>query len=384
MHYPRILQNTIEQSLFKWEVIILYGARQVGKTTLVKNLGEKLQKKWKYLDCDLLENRQLLESQSLAIYQWLVYHHELLIIDEAQRVKNIGLALKILHDNFPKLQIIATGSSSFDLANKINEPLTWRAREFLLPPLSFKEVYPEAGLLNPSEWESHLLTGWYPGTLTRHWKEAERYITQLASNYLYKDILERANLKKSPKLLLLLQLLALQIGSEVSFTEIGQKLQISYHTVQEYVALLEKSFVIFSLPSFAKNLRNELTKSVKIYFWDLGIRNALVENFQKTRLRTDIGALWENFALVERYKLLINNDIPLKGFFWRTYQQQEIDYLEQRADWMMAFEYKRSEKKKLTLPKSFSDAYPWSYLKVISPLSLISHYQEEINKRIDR
>lgn len=144
--------------------------------------------------------------------------------------------------------------------------------------------------------------------------------------------MEWANLKKSPKLLFLLQLLALQIGSEVSFTEIGQKLQISYHTVQEYVALLEKSFVIFSLPSFAKNLRNELTKSVKIYFWDLGIRNALVENFQKTRLRTDIGALWENFALVERYKLLINNDIPLKGFFWRTYQQQEIDYLEQRAD----------------------------------------------------
>jgi uncharacterized protein len=332
--YNRTIQKHIEKNLFKWWTIVLYWARQVGKTTLVKIIWEKTKKKWIYIDWDLLENRQMLGSQSLTTYKSLIGKNSLVIIDEAQRIENIWLVLKILHDNFPKVQIIATWSSSFDLANKINEPLTWRTKEFFLPPLSYQEIYPDLWLLTQSQREKHLLYWWYPRCVDLPWDEAKEYIKHLSANYLYKDVLEWEQLKKSPKLLTLLQLLALQIWSEVSLTEIWQKLQISFHTVQHYIDLLEKSFVIFKLHSFSKNIRNELTKSIKIYFWDIGIRNALIDSFQQTIIRQDIWVLWENMkqvlfddqALTHYAKERKIQPFKIKQIFYEMYKNQHIDF----------------------------------------------------------
>jgi predicted AAA+ superfamily ATPase len=304
-----------------------------------------------------------------------VWSYELIIIDEAQRVQDIWLSLKILHDNFPNTQIIATGSSSFELSNKINEPLTGRSKQYFLPPLTYQEIYPQAWLLTPSQREFHMLYGWYPRVIGMNSQDATEYITNIANNYLYKDILELESLKKSPKLVQLLQMLALQIGSEVSYQEIGQKIWLSSQVVQHYIDLLEKSFVVYTLWSYSRNVRNELTKSKKVYFWDVWVRNALIQWFQPMNSRTDTWSVWENLWISERAKQLTTNNLAYQHYFRRTYQQQEIDLIELIWDKMNAMEYKRNTNKSSKIPKTFTQAYPEAIIsQAINPYTLISEY----------
>jgi len=363
----RILEKTITKELFKKKIIIIYGARQVGKTTLAKEIIKNTKKKTKYIDCDLFENRQILSSQNLSKLKKFLSPHDLIVIDEAQRVKNIGLNLKIIHDHCPEIQIIATGSSSFDLANEINEPLTGRAFDYMLPPLSLEEIKQKLDNLELMEnLENLLIFGSYPDIFDENRERAEKILNSIASNYLYKDILEFERLKKPDQLLNMLQLLALQIGGEVSFSEIGGKLGLNTVTVQKYINLLEKTFVIFSLGGFSRNLRKEIRRSPKIYFWDLGIRNSLIRNFNPLNLRSDIGSLWENFCIAERMKFNLNNQRFINTYFWRNYYGQEIDYIEERGGELNAFEFKWNENKKTKIPKMFSDTYPGSNFSFIN------------------
>lgn len=366
--YNRIIQKNIEEWLNKEKIIIIYGARQVGKTTLVKQILEKFGKKTKYYDCDFGVIREKLnKSEKLSVESFLK-DYDLIIFDEAQRVKNIGLSLKIMHDNFPDKKIIATGSSSFDLANKISEPLTGRSIEFFLTPLSMNEILQkqdrfeiEGGI------ENIIRFGLYPGIYNKGEKTKKELLYNIVNNYLYKDILEFENIKKSDQLFSLLQLLALQIGNEVSVVELGQQLGMNKLTAQRYIDLLEKSFVIFSLRSFSRNLRKEIVKSRKIYFWDLGIRNALISNFNSLNIRNDTGALWENFCIAERMKSNLNNRKFANVYFWRTYDQKEIDYIEDCNGTLSAYEFKWNDRKKIKAPKSWVENYKDAGFEVITP-----------------
>lgn len=364
--YNRIIQKGIEKWLDKEKIIIIYGARQVGKTTLVKQISKKFGKKAKYYDCDFGVIREKLGKSEKPLIENFLKGYDLIIIDEAQRVKNIGLNLKIMHDNFPGKKIIATGSSSFDLANKISEPLTGRAIEFFLPPLSIKEILQkqdrfevEGGL------EDIIRFGLYPGIYNKSDDEKIELLNNIANNYLYKDILEFENIKKSDQLFNLLQLLSLQIGNEVSLQEIGKQIGMNKLTVQKYINLLEKTFVIFQLRSFSRNLRKEIAKSRKIYFWDLGVRNVLVNNFNNLAIRNDAGALWENFCVAERMKFNMNSRKFVNSYFWRTYDQKEIDLVEEREGKLFGYEIKWSDKKQKE-PKLWKETYNNAEFKVIN------------------
>ena len=364
--YNRIIQKGIEKWLDKEKIIIIYGARQVGKTTLVKQISKKFGKKAKYYDCDFGVIREKLGKSEKPLIENFLKEYDLIIIDEAQRVKNIGLNLKIMHDNFPGKKIIATGSSSFDLANKISEPLTGRAIEFFLPPLSIKEILQkqdrfevEGGL------EDIIRFGLYPGIYNKSDDEKIELLNNIANNYLYKDILEFENIKKSDQLFNLLQLLSLQIGNEVSLQEIGKQIGMNKLTVQKYINLLEKTFVIFQLRSFSRNLRKEIAKSRKIYFWDLGVRNVLVNNFNNLAIRNDAGALWENFCVAERMKFNMNSRKFVNSYFWRTYDQKEIDLVEEREGKLFGYEIKWGDKKQKE-PKLWKETYNNAEFKVIN------------------
>lgn len=364
--YIRTIQQEIEKWLKKEKIIVIYGARQVGKTTLVKQISKKFGQKAKYYDCDFGAVREKLNKSEKLLIEDFLKGYDLIIFDEAQRVKNIGLNLKIMHDNFPKKKIIATGSSSFDLSNKISEPLTGRAIEFFLHPLSVAEIMQkqdrtetEGGL------ENILRFGLYPEIYNSGEEEKKELLANIANNYLYKDILEFENIKKSDQLFGLLQLLALQIGNEVSLSEIGQQLGMDKLTVQKYINLLEKAFVIFDLRSFSRNSRKEIGKSRKIYFWDLGVRNALINNFNSLNIRNDVGALWENFCIAERMKSNMNNRILANSYFWRTYGQQEIDYIEEREGKLFGYEIKWNIKK-YKEPKIWKEIYKTAEFKIIN------------------
>jgi len=339
----------------------------VGKTTLVKEIIKQSSKQSKYIDCDLLENREVLSSQSLSKIKSFLGDYELVVIDEAQRVKNIGINLKIINTHLPQMQVVATGSSSFDLANKISEPLTGRAFDYMLLPFSLGEIRQKIDKLEIAENLENLLTfGSYPEVFGQDHERAEKILNNISSNYLYKDILEFERLKKPDQLLRILQLLALQAGGEISFSEIGSQIGLNTVTVQKYVDLLEKTFVIFRLHGFSRNIRKEITKSHKIYFWDLGIRNSLIRNFNTLNLRQDLGALWENFCILERIKSNLFCQRFVNTYFWRNYYGQEIDYLEEKDGLLSAFEFKWSEKKKARAPKAFLDTYPNSQFQVIN------------------
>lgn len=356
----REIQGRIASRLFAGKVIIIYGARQVGKTTLIRAIGNVLnQEETLFLNCDEPDIRNLLTDASSTQLQALIGAKKIIFIDEAQRVKNIGLTLKLFADTMPERQIIATGSSSLDLANAIVEPLTGRKFEFQLYPLSLRELTDRYTALDLQRLlEQWLIYGLYPEVVTKM-DQASSLLPELASSYLYKDVLQFQDIRKPELLERLLQSLALQIGSEVSYNELATTLHVGKETIAHYVELLEKSFVIFRLAPFSRNLRNELTKMRKIYFYDLGIRNALIRNFNPLHLRTDVGALWENFLICERLKNNVNDGAFLNSYFWRTHQQQEIDYLEESAGKLAAFEFKwKSVNWKL--PKAFSTAYPES------------------------
>ncbi len=364
MKFIRTVQPFLEQSLFKGKVIILYGARQVGKTTLIRALQEKYPNESLYLNCDEPDIRSALSEKTSTELRLLLGNKTLILIDEAQRVKNIGLSLKLLVDNLPQIQIVATGSSSFDLSNDISEPLTGRKIEIPLYPLSIGELITQSSPLEiQRSLEYHLRYGMYPGIVFVD-NPAESLL-EITKSYLYKDILEFQSVKNPDLLHRLLQALALQVGSEVSLNELGTMLGLDKATITRYLFLLEQGFVIFHLPPFSRNLRKELTKQRKIYFYDLGVRNALINNFNPLELRQDVGALWENFFISERMKAVHNQRRHPNMYFWRTYDGQEIDYLEEEGGFLSGFECKWGSGK-WRIPSAFASAYPESELHLVT------------------
>jgi predicted AAA+ superfamily ATPase len=362
----RIQATRLREKLFKQKAIILLGPRQVGKTTLLKNLAfDPSDILW--MNADELDIQQLFSDVSSTSIKMLLGKKKILVIDEAQRIENIGLKLKLITDNLTDIQVIATGSSSFDLANRINEPLTGRKWEYNLFPLSFQELVQHHGLLEENRLIAHrLVYGYYPEVVKNPGEEEER-LKLISHSYLYKDVLLWERIHKSDKLVRLLQALAFQIGSQVSYNELGSICGMDAKTVEKYINLLEQAFVVFRLPSFSRNLRNELKSSRKIYFYDNGIRNAVINNFNPVSLRNDIGFLWENFLVSERQKYNAYQQLNKNSFFWRTVNQQELDLIEEFGGQIHAYEFKWNTKKTVKLTKTFQNAYPEASFKVITP-----------------
>jgi len=355
------------------KIIVLYGARQVGKTTLIKTLLKNKFKNVLEVNADQKRYQDVLSSTDLNQLTRLVAGYNLLFIDEAQRIPNIGLNLKIIHDNIPDLKIIATGSSSFELANKISEPLTGRTWTYILYPISILEW---KELLNPFEIDEklpeYLTYGMYPEIFS-YQNELDKmdYLKELINSFLYKDLLELSQIKNSGKIYDLLRLLAFQIGSLVSYSELGKKLGLSTDTVISYIDLLEKVFVIYRMPGFSKNLSKEITKNKKIYFFDVGVRNALIEDFSLPDRRQNIGHLWENFIISERIKRNNYLRAHLNSFFWRTYTGAELDYVEQGSGKLSGVEIKWGNRL-AKAPKTWLDAYKKADFKTIN----LQNYQD--------
>lgn len=373
--YQRAIQGAIEANLYKGKAIIIYGARQVGKTTLCRAIMQNYPQDALYLNCDEPDIRQALTHKTSTELRFIVGKKKLIIIDEAQRVKDIGLTLKLFIDTYPDLQVIATGSSSFDLSNETKEPLTGRKVEYYLYPLAISELLEHESPLETTRLlEARLRFGTYPGVINSD--DPAATITEIAGSYLYRDILEMQTVKNPDQLHRLLQALALQVGGEVSYTELGTLFGLDKATVARYIALLEQSYVIFHLPPFSRNLRKELGKLRKIYFYDLGVRNALINNFNPLQLRQDVGALWENYFIIERMKYNQNRRHRVNQYFWRTYDGQEIDYLEEANGQLMAFECKWS-KTGLRIPPAFDKTYPGSPFHVVHPQNYLTFLLDE-------
>lgn len=361
----RHLESEIEKDFFKGKAIILLGARQVGKTTLMKEIC-KNKDEVLWLDADDPDTQLLFENPTSTRLRTIIGSHKILVVDEAQRIKDIGIKLKLISDQIKDVQLVATGSSSFELANQINEPLTGRKWEYQLYPISYSEMVSHHGLLEEMRMVPHrMVYGYYPEVVTNTGNE-KRVLREIYNSYLYKDILKFDQIKKPEKVTKLLQALAFQIGNEVSYHELSKTVGIDNQTVEKYIDILEKAYIIFRLTAFSRNARKEIVKGRKIYFVDNGIRNAVIANFKLPELRQDIGALWENYLVSERFKFLKYNDIWANSYFWRTYDQQEIDYLEERDGKLFAYEFKWSSKQKARLPKTFSNAYPDNHFKVIN------------------
>jgi len=363
----RILQQKITERLFKGKIIVLLGPRQVGKTTLIQSILNSLSLPSILLNGDESDVRDMLSNTTSTKLKAIIGKHKIVFIDEAQRIPNIGITLKLFADNIKDVQVIATGSSAFELANKTNEPLTGRKYEYLLHPISFFEMVEHHGLIDEKRLLEHrLIFGCYPEIITKPGEEKE-LLKLLAGSYLYKDLLTLEYVKKPVILEKILKSLALQIGSEVSYHEIGQLVNADNETVEKYIDLLEKAFVVFRLPAFNRNVRNEIKKGKKIYFYDNGIRNAILNNFSSLNTRTDIGALWENYIISERMKFLNYESIDTLRYFWRTTMQQEVDYIEEVNGKMFAFELKWNPKTKIKFPKTFINAYPSCKMDLITP-----------------
>lgn len=366
---PRTVEGKILKYLWKGKVIILYGARQVGKTTLVKAIMKNtFHQSSVYLNCDENDIRQMLtRADTSTQLKEIIGNKKLVIIDEAQRIPEIGLKLKLLVDNYPDQQIVATGSSSFDLANTIIEPLTGRNISFWLYPFSARELQAVYSAVEMKRvLETFLLYGTYPAVLKApSIEEKQTSVSYITNNYLYKDIFKFQGLKASTVVTKLLQALALQIGSEVSYNELATLLGIAKETVASYINLLEQAFVIFTLPPFSNNKRKELRKLRKIYFYDTGIRNALINNFNPISLRNDVGQLWENYIIAERQKKWFWLTDKPNFYFWRTYDQQEVDLVEEKTGKIEAFEIKWKNTK-LKPPKAWKETYPDSAWTVIT------------------
>lgn len=362
MYINRLLEKHLENYLFKNKAIVIYGPRRVGKSTLLKNWLAKIKKRYLFLNCDEGDVLRLLnEADTSTKLKEIIGNYPLIIIDEAQRIKNIGIKLKLIVDNFPNQQIIATGSSSFELSNEIIEPMTGRAFEFFLSPFSLKEIANHQKLdklFLKRKLEDFLIYGFYPEVnLSSNVFEKQIVAKEIAHNYLYKDVLKFSSLRASEIVQKLLQALALQVGSEVSYGELAKTLAIDYQTVRNYINILEKTFVIFRIPPLTRNLRKEIRKSRKIYFWDNGIRNALINNFNSLSLREDVGKLWENF-IVSEFRKQEKFVFPQSNYyFWRTYEDQEIDLIQEEGGRFFAFEIKWQKPKKAP-PKPWRENYP--------------------------
>lgn len=357
----RDLKAVLESKIGKGKVLLLIGPRQVGKTTLLKNILTSIssEKKVQFWNCDESDVRQFLSEANSAKLKSFVGNSDFIVIDEAQRVKDIGLTIKLLHDSFPNVQLAVTGSSSLDLSNSINEPLTGRKFEYNLFPFSTNELVNHTSMLEEMRLlKNRLVYGFYPDVVNNPGEEKE-ILTNIVNSYLYKDVFEFQDIRKSSVIEKLVQALALQVGSEVSFNELGNLLGIDTVTVQRYVDLLEKAYVIFHIRSFSRNVRNELKKSIKIYFYDNGVRNSVISNFSPVELRSDIGALWENFLISEKIKNNAYHNKHAKYYFWRTTQKQEIDFIEEVDQNLFAYEFKYNPKKvNSKCPVTFSNNYP--------------------------
>lgn len=366
----RLLQSVIEKKLGKHKAILLLGPRQVGKTTLVKQLTNSLQQKILWLNGDDSDVRSLLQEANSTRIKTLIGNNTLVIIDEAQRITDIGITIKIMVDTLPDVQVIATGSSALELAGQIKEPLTGRKYEYHLFPFSFAEMVHHTSLLEEKRLLEHrLVFGYYPEVVNNPGEEGEN-LQLLADSYLYKDLFSLEQMKKPLILEKLVQALALQIGNEVIFHELAQMVGADKETIERYIDLLEKAFVVFRLPSLSRNLRNEIKKGRKIYFWDNGIRNAVIKNFNQLIQRQDTGALWENFIVSERQKANHYKGHFVNKYFWRTHTQQEIDYVEESNGTLTAWEFKWNPKAKGKIPASFLEAYPNTETGIITPQNM--------------
>jgi len=365
-----MIKRTLEKKIFerfrKGKIILLLGPRQVGKTTLCQSILEKYDSPALWFNGDEPDVRDILSNTTSTRLKGFIGKNRLVIIDEAQRIKNIGITLKLLVDNFNEIQVIVTGSSSLELTGEINEPLTGRKYEYFLYPISFREMAMHTTLLEEKRMIDHrLIYGYYPEIVSRAGEEKE-LLSLLAGSYLYKDLFAWEQIKKPAVLEKLLQALALQLGNEVSYHELGQLIGADNQTVERYIDLLEKAFVVFRLTALSRNLRNELKKSRKIYFYDNGIRNAIIKNFNTPALRNDCGALWENLMLSERMKANQYSNRLTNMWFWRTTAQQEIDYIEEYDGKLHAYEFKWNPAKKGRFSKTFLNAYPDSTATLIT------------------
>lgn len=376
MLIKRIAQTEIAKLLFAGHAIIVYGPRRAGKTTLVREIQKDFSGKSLYLNCDEPDVRVLLTNKTSTELANTIGGNTLVVIDEAQRVKNIGLTIKLIVDTYPHIQILATGSSSFDLSNAIVEPLTGRHRDFFLHGLSIEELLSirtaqeEQRLL-----EQRLVYGTYPQAVTQP-ESAGVTLRYISQDYLYKDALEHQGLRNALVLEKLVTALALQIGQEVSYVELSGLLGIDKKTVERYIRILEQAFVVFRLPPYSKNPRKELSKTRKIFFWDNGIRNAVINNFNPLVLRSDTGFLWENYIQAERNKYLLNHSLQRASYFWRTYDMQEVDRVEENAGGLFGYEIKWKKQKK-SPPGAWRTLYPaasWTtisqetYLQFLTPV----------------
>jgi len=363
----RLLETIMQRNLFKGKAILLFGPRQTGKSTLVETLVQAQGKSWIYLNGDDAEVREALTNTSATKLRAIIGNNDIVFIEEAQRIVNIGLTLKLITDQFKKVQVIATGSSAFELSSKVNEPLTGRKYEFMLYPLSFAEMVQHHGLIKEKALIPHrMVFGYYPEIVTKP-DEEKTLLKLLANSYLYKDLLMLEQINKPVLLDKILKALALQLGSEVSYNELAQMVGADKETVEKYIDLLEKAYVVFRLPALNRNVRNEIKKGKKIYFYDCGIRNAVINNFSEMGNRTDAGALWENYVIAERMKFLRYNDSDATLYFWRTTQQQEIDLVEDTAGKLKAFECKWGKASRVRFPETFTANYKGAKTFIISP-----------------
>lgn len=362
----RAITTSISSKLNKGKIILIFGPRQTGKTTLLHQLFDgKPGIMW--FNGDEADVQQLFEKGSSSRLKAVFSDNKTIVIDEAQRIPNIGLSLKLINDELKEVQVIVTGSSAFELANRTQEPLTGRKWEYFLYPLSFGEMVDHHGILEEKRMIPHrLVYGCYPEIINNPGKEKE-ILKLLTDSFLYKDILMIEGLKKPAKIVSLLQALAFQTGNEVSYSELGRTLGLDNQTVEKYIDLLEKAFVIFRLGALSRNLRKELKRGWKIYFYDNGVRNALIAQFGPIELRPDRGALWENYLMAERQKFIAYRGLWVNSYFWRTQDQQEIDYVEEQDGVFQAWEFKWNAREKARLSKTFSNAYPHSGFKVITP-----------------
>lgn len=375
----RFIKNQVVKSLKPGQVTGIFGARRTGKTVLMEEIRSEIGKnKVLFVQGENLEAAEILSSQKLSVLKKFVAGYQYLFIDEAQKIPNIGLNLKLMVDAIPRLSILVSGSAAFDLKNKIGEPLVGRSRYFHLYPLAQLELGAEKDFLFAKEnMEERIILGSYPQIVeAKTIKEKKEKLESIKSGYLLKDILELDNIKDSLFVFNLLRLIAFQIGNDISYSELAKMLNANSRTVMRYLELLEKTFIIFSLPGFSRNLRKEYTKTPRYYFWDNGIRNSIISNYNFINSRDDIGKLWENYCIVERIKMSAYKDINANRYFWRTYDQKEIDYVEEREGNLFGYEFKW-KKDKVKTPKEFLETYKDSKFKIINQ----ENYLDFVNKK---